>query len=98
MSLLKDVDFERRKKLFDEIKRMNRPEQEELYRILRRELEDISENRSGMFFDLLHLKESTIEKIEEWIQFCVKNRSSFESREKQMNDLEKANAGIREAI
>lgn len=98
MSLMKDVDFERRKKLFEEIKRLNRPEQEELYRILRRQLEEISENRSGMFFDILHLKDDTVYRIEEWITFCIKNRSSFEHREHEMNELEKANAGIRETI
>jgi hypothetical protein len=98
MSFTKDVEFERRKKIFDSLKRMNRPEQEELYRILRRQGEELSENRSGIFFDVMHLRDDTVAKIEEWITFCSQNRTSFEDREKQMTELEKENHGIRETI
>lgn len=83
----KDIEFETRKKIFEEIKQFTRTEQEELYRILRRCNEEMSENRNGIFFDMMVLKESTIEKIQEWIQFCQKNRDSFESREKEMTTL-----------
>ena len=83
----KDVEFETRKKIFEEVKNFTRTEQEELYRILRRCSEEMSENRNGIFFDMMVLKSSTIEKIEEWILFCHKNRASFETREKQMTSL-----------
>ena len=83
----KDVEFETRKKIFEEVKNFTRTEQEELYRILRRCNEEMSENRNGIFFDMMVLKSSTIEKIEEWILFCHKNRASFETREKQMTSL-----------
>ena len=46
----KDIDFENRKRLFEHIKQFNRTEQEELYRILRRSQEEMSENRNGIFF------------------------------------------------
>ena len=83
----KDIEFESRKKIFEEIKNFTRTEQEELYRILRRCNEEMSENRNGIFFDMMALKEATIEKIQEWILFCQKNRASFESREKEMTSL-----------
>ena len=83
----KDMEFENRKKIFEEIKNFTRTEQEELYRILRRCNEEMSENRNGIFFDMMILKESTIEKIQEWIIFCLKNRASFETREKEMITL-----------
>lgn len=82
-----DLEFEQRKKMFDQIKNFNRTEQEELYRILRRSSEEMSENRNGIFFDLMAVKQTTVDKIQEWIEFCDKNRSTFESREKEMNDL-----------
>ena len=87
MSITKDLDFEARKRIFDEIKQFNRAEQEELYRILRLCNEELSENRNGIFFDLLSLKQLTIEKIQKHIEFCVKNRLTFENREKEMSDL-----------
>lgn len=79
-------DFENRKKLHEEIKKCSRTEQEELYRILKRENEQLSENKNGIFFDLMSLSAKSIKKINEWIQFCQENRVSFEIREKQMNE------------
>jgi hypothetical protein len=83
----KDVEFEQRKKMFEQIKNFNRTEQEELYRILRRNNEEMSENRNGIFFDLMTVKQATVDKIQEWIEFCEKNRATFETREKEMSDL-----------
>lgn len=98
MSFQKDADFERRKKIFDEIKLCNRNELEELYRIMKVQGEEISENRGGMRFDLNHVSADTLNKIETWLQFCNRNRKSFESREKEMADLASANPGISEPI
>jgi hypothetical protein len=82
------ADYETRKKIFDEIKKFEKTEQEELYRILRRCNEDLSENKNGIFFDLMNLRQSTIEEIKTWLSFCQKNKESFESREKEMSQLE----------
>ena len=87
MSILKDTEFESRKKILEEIKQFNRAEQEELYRIIRRSNEETSENRNGIFFDLLTLKQDTIDRVKEWISFCVKNKANFETREKEMSNL-----------
>jgi len=87
------TDFEIRKRIYEEIKRFNRTEQEELFRILKRENEEVSENRNGIFFDLTAIKESTLVKINEWIQFCKTNTSEFEEREKEIHLLTKDNHG-----
>ncbi len=80
-------DFETRKRVFEELKRFNRTELEELYKVLRRCSEEISENSNGIFFDLLSLKEDTITKIEELIVFCKENRANFDVREKEITEL-----------
>jgi len=87
MSFAKDTDFETRKRIFEEVKRFNRTELEELYKLLRRGSEEISENRNGMFFDLLSVKEDTLMKIDELIGFCKENRANFEVREKELTEL-----------
>jgi hypothetical protein len=86
-SRMKDTDFETRKSVFEEVKRFNRTELEELYKVLRRAGEEVSENRNGMFFDLLSLKDDTVLRIKELIQFCIENRANFEVREKAMSQL-----------
>ncbi len=80
-------DYETRKKIFEQIKEFNRAEKEELYRILRRCDEEISENKNGLFFDLNNLQASTVQEINKWITFCLKNKTSFEIREKEMSSL-----------
>jgi hypothetical protein len=92
----KDIEFDSRKKIFEEVKKFSRAEQEELYRILRRNGEEMSENRNGIFFDLMSLKEETVVTIQEWITFCNRNRESFEVREKQMSNLLQENPRARE--
>jgi hypothetical protein len=84
------TEFETRKRIFEEIKKFNRTEQEELFRILKRENEEVSENRNGIFFDLTAIKETTLTKIKDWIQFCKTNTSEFEEREKELHLLTKA--------
>jgi hypothetical protein len=86
--------YEARKKIFDEIKKFTKTEQEELYRIIKRCKEEVSENKNGIFFDLMNLQEETVTEIQKWISFCNKNRVQFEIREKEMIDLQEANPGI----
>ncbi len=83
------IDYDTRKKLFDEIKKMTRTEQEELYRIIKQCNEEVSENKNGIFFDLMNLQATTIEKIQEWMSFCSKNKIQFELREKTLIELGK---------
>jgi hypothetical protein len=90
----RDTEFEIRKRMFEEIKQFKRPEKEELYRILKKQNEEISENRNGIFFDLMTLQGETIEHIREWIDFCKKNRINLERREKELNELANANPGM----
>lgn len=87
MSNIQDTDFESRKKLFEEIKKFMRAEQEELVRILHRNGEEISENRNGIFFDLTSLRPSTIQDISSYVEFCSKNRALFDVRQQEMQEM-----------
>ena len=92
----KDADYEIKKQMFEEIKKFNKTEQEELYRILKRCGEELSENKNGIFFDLINLRPTTIQEIKSWIEFCNKNRATFETREKEIQELTEKNPGINE--
>ena len=84
---LKDSEFEERKKIFEDIKLFNKTELEELYRILVRCKEEVSENKNGMAFDLMNVKPETVHEIKTWIAFCKQNRDSFAVREREMTEL-----------
>jgi hypothetical protein len=83
------ADYDTRKQIYEEIKKMNRTEQEELFRILKKCNEEVSENKNGIFFDLMNLQQDTIKQIQEWLSFCNKNKVQFEIREKAIQELEK---------
>lgn len=79
--------YSTRKKIFDEIKKLNRDELEELYRICKKNNETMSENSNGIFMELNNLKDETIEAIKIWLSHCLDNKKNLDKREKEMDDL-----------
>jgi hypothetical protein len=94
MSVAHQDDYGIRKRIFEDIKKFSRSEQEELYRILKRNEEEISENKNGMFFDIMNLKTTTISYIQEYIVFTQRNRQELAIREQAMVQLQTENPGI----
>jgi hypothetical protein len=83
-------DYERRKELSKDIASLSRPELEELYRILRREGGEFSENSNGIFFDVSALPVHVFEALWKFINFCKSNAKSLEERSKVIDDLSNA--------
>lgn len=73
-------DYNRRKEMCREIESLSRPELEELYRILRREGGEYSENSNGIFFDIASLPANVFEALWKFIEFCKSNASELEKR------------------
>jgi hypothetical protein len=80
-------DYDRRKELSKDIGALSRPELEELYRILRREGGEFSENSNGIFFDVSALPVHVFEAIWKFINFCKSNAKNLEERSKVIGDL-----------
>ena len=81
------TSYEDRKKVFDTIKILTKPEHEDLFRILKKTRENYTENSNGIFFDLQTVSEECYLKIKEYIDFCVKNRQEHETRLKELDEL-----------
>jgi hypothetical protein len=79
--------YEERKKVFDIIKNLAKPEQEELFRIIRKTKENYTENSNGIFFDLSSLSDSTFLQIQEYLDFCLKTRQEHEDRLKDLETI-----------
>lgn len=84
-------DYEERKKIFNTIKILVKPEQEEIYRIIRKLKENHTENSNGIFFDLSAISEETFEQIKEYIEFCLKTRQEHENRLKELESIRMQN-------
>ena len=82
MSMYKD-----HKEIFDNIKILVKPEQEEIFRIIRKMKENYTENSNGIFFDVSALSDSTLQQIKEYIDFCLKTRQEHETRLKDLETI-----------
>ena len=81
------ITYEERKKVFDNIKLLSKPEHEEIYRILYRNKEQFTENSNGIFFDLSVLTDDAFLRVKEYLEFCLKNRMEHEERLKELDTL-----------
>ena len=71
--------YDERKKVFENIKVLVKPEQDEVFRIIRKTKENYTENSNGIFFDLSTVSDDTFIQIKEYLDFCLncKNISLF---------------------
>ena len=80
-------DYEQRKEFCKEMNTLSRPELEELYRILRREGGEYSENSNGIFFNVEALPAPIFQALWKFLQFCKNNAKDLEQRAKFVNDM-----------
>ena len=80
-------DYEQRKEFCKEITSLSRPELEELYRILRREGGEFSENSNGIFFNVESLPANIFEALWKFLQFCKSNAKDLNERSKLFVDM-----------
>jgi len=81
--MLEMDNYDKRKDFLETIKILNKTEQEELFRILKRNLSIYTENCNGIFFDVTKLNDATFEQMIQFVEFCKKNRQEFQHREEE---------------
>ena len=78
------IEYERRKVFCEEIKAMGRSEALEIARILRKYNITVSENRSGIFFDMVKLPQEVFEALLTFREFVQKNNTELEKRQEEL--------------
>ena len=81
------MDYEERRVMFETIKSLVKPEQEEIFRIIHRLKVPYSENSNGIFFDLTALSQEAYSNLKEYIHFCLQTRQDHETRLKDMEAI-----------
>jgi hypothetical protein len=79
--------YDERKKVFDTIKILSKPEFEEIYRIIRKTRESYTENSNGIFFDLSTISDETFLYIKSYLDYCLRTRQEEESRLKELESI-----------
>ena len=74
------VEYERRKAFSEEVKGMGKSEHVEIARILRKHSVQMSENRSGFFFDMVKLPVEVFEALLAFRDFVQQNSEELDKR------------------
>jgi hypothetical protein len=79
--------YDERKKIFEYFKILVKPEQEEIFRIIRKTRENYTENSNGIFFDLSTISDDTFNQIKEYLNFCLRTRQEDAERLKELENI-----------
>ena len=78
---------QKRTYIFNHIKSLVSSEYDEIFRIIRKQKESYSENSNGVFFDLSSVSFDTLNRIKEYIDFCLKTRQEDQLRLKELETI-----------
>lgn len=81
---LTNEEYEERKRVLNELKKLVKAEQEQIFFILKRHKVEFSENSNGVFFDLNRVSKEPFAEIQKFLTFCQTNRNDFEARDRAM--------------
>ena len=79
--------YETKKQFLEQLGGLSRSEQEEVFRIIKRNNDVFSENTNGIFFNVADLREDTFLRLNEFMQFCMKNREEQNARVEEMKSI-----------
>ncbi len=83
---LTNEEYDERKLFLEDLKKLVMSEQEEIFRILKKNNCEYSENSNGVFFDVSKVPSTIFAKMKEYLSFCQANRKNFEIRDREMED------------
>jgi hypothetical protein len=79
--------YDHRKQFLEQLGQLSRSELEEVFRIIKRNNDIFSENTNGIFFNVADLREDTFIKLNDFMNFCMKNREEQMARVEEMKSI-----------
>lgn len=80
-------EYDERKSFLDDLKLLTKDEYGEMYRILKKNNVQLSENSNGIFFDMITLTDTTFNDIKVFMELCKGQRKDESVRAKTMDNL-----------
>ena len=84
-----DTDRERREFFIENLSILSTPEYEEIFRILKRNGVEWSENCNGIFFDVNRLSIDIFDKLYVFMEYCLEQRKEEQTRIVSLNEFKK---------
>jgi len=79
--------YERRKQFLDDTKTLEKEEYHEIFRILKKNAVEYTENSNGVFFDINTVSKDTFEKLLSFMELCKTQRSDEKKRNAEMETI-----------
>lgn len=80
-------DTNARKQFAEDIKGLQTDEYHEIFRILKRNDVDFSENTNGIFFDLSQVPDDIFQKLSEYMTLCLLQRQNEKKRTDELESI-----------
>ena len=85
-------EYEHRKLFLEDLKTLTKDEHEEIYRIIKRNQVEFSENSNGIFFDLVSISSEVFQLLQNFMELCKTQRKVDSVRTHEMDLLREQNA------
>ena len=89
-TVINATEYERRRNFCDALKSMSKPEFIEIARILRRHGVTMSENRSGLFFDMSKVSDEVFVDLLQFREFVNQNSTELRKRDGILDSLSRS--------
>lgn len=84
---LLQAEYDERKNFLEDLKLLNKDEYTELFRILKKNNVEFSENSNGVFFDLVNVPNTIFIQFLEFMNLCKDQKNSETKRTAEMESL-----------
>lgn len=89
MEIKRKISLKDKKKLKKDISKLGYNEHCEIYNIIRKDTDKISENSNGIFINLKFIKDETLNRVEEFVHYCKNNKKITTKYLKKINKEKK---------
>jgi hypothetical protein len=79
--VLTNEEYELRRKFLEDLKILSKTEHENMFKILKEDVNDFSENSNGIFFDVSKIGNTVFVKLQAYMDFCMQVRKEQASRD-----------------
>ena len=81
------MDQEERRRFSESLPLLSKPEYEHIFRILKTEGAEFTENSNGIFFNIWDLSESCFQKLNDYMRYCMLVRQEDQARTAEIESL-----------
>lgn len=86
MNCKKKISLRQKQQLKKDISELGYNEHCEIYNIIRKDTDKISENSNGIFINLKYIKDETLNRVEDFVHYCKNNKKMSEEYAPKPNE------------